>query len=58
MVADSHGRQATERATLRTRSSVVQLRRLAGFAGGACFPREAGKLSTGVVMRAPPGARR
>ena len=33
----------------------VQLRRLAGYAGGACFPCEAGKLSTEVAMRALPG---
>ena len=36
-------------------SQFVQLRRLAGYAGGACFPREGGKLSTGVTMRALPG---
>jgi hypothetical protein len=39
----------------RRRLGFVQLRRLAGYAGGACFPREAGKLSTGVAMRALPG---
>jgi hypothetical protein len=45
-----------ERARSRAgRSQLVQLRRFAGYAGGACFPREAGKLLTGVTMRALPG---
>jgi Phage integrase family len=53
--APPSGRRTTLIGELSTRPEVVQLRRLAGYVGGACFPREAGKLSTGLAMRALPG---